>query len=90
MRDLVGEKQRNSSEEDYKNIRNFSIGKLMQLAPISINEMQNRQASKDWVKSDNIITLALYLGVCYFTVGTELRFISSQNTEEGNEVYKLS
>ncbi len=39
VRDLVGEKHRNvsSAEDDYKNIRNFSIGKLMQLAPITIN-----------------------------------------------------
>lgn len=46
--------------------------------------MQNKQEPKDWIKADSIVTIALHLGVCYFTVGTELRFISSQNTEDGN------
>mgnify|MGYP006872383831 CR=1 FL=1 len=42
----------------------------MQLTPITLSDMQSKLEAKDWVKSDNIITLSLYLGVCYFTVGT--------------------
>jgi hypothetical protein len=42
--------------------------------------MHTKLTAKDWVQHENIVTLALYLGVCYFTVGTELRFISSQNS----------
>ena len=45
---------------------------------------------EDWIRYDNILVKALYLGVSYFTVGTELRFISSQNCEEGSEEYKNS
>lgn len=72
VKQLLGQKQRNKSigEDQYKNVRSFSIGKLMQLTPITLSDMQSKLEAKDWVKSDNIITLSLYLGVCYFTVGT--------------------
>lgn len=52
----------------------------MQLAPITISEMQAKYQPLEWIKYENIINIALYLGVSFFTVGTELRFISSQQS----------
>lgn len=43
-------KHRIDNEEEYKNIRSFSIGKLMQLVPASIAEMQAKHPAQDWVK----------------------------------------
>lgn len=36
------------------------------------------------------MTKALYLGISYFTVGTEMRFIASKDNEERSEDYRNS
>ena len=60
----------------------------MQLAPVMIEEMSFKENAQELLRYENAITKALYLGISYFTVGTEMRFIASKENEENNEDYR--
>lgn len=42
----------------------------MQLTPIKISEIEDKPNIDNWLRYDNLLFKALYLGVSYFTVGT--------------------
>ena len=65
----------------FKHLRTFSIGKLMQLSPLMIKEFHFKENIFELLKYENIITKALYLGISFFTVGTEMRFIASKEND---------
>ena len=62
----------------------------MQLSPLMIKEFHFKESIFELLKYENIITKALYLGISFFTVGTEMRFIASKENDENSEDYRTS
>lgn len=63
---------------DTEVIENFTIGEVMQINTITIEQALKKLKIDDQVNHLNIIYKVLYLSICYFVMGTELRLISKQ------------
>jgi hypothetical protein len=63
-------------------IFNLNIGNVMHLLPMSLEELNLHIDNSHELSRDAMLEKLILLGVSYFCVGTELRFLSSTNTSK--------
>ena len=64
-------------------ILNLNIGNVMHLLPMSLDELNLHIDNSHELSRDAMFEKIILLGVAYFCVGTELRFLSNQKGVEG-------
>ena len=71
------------TENDW--IFNLNIGNVMHLLPMSLEELNLHIDNSHELSRDAMLEKIILLSVSYFCVGTELRFMSGNNTGKGSD-----
>ena len=60
--------------------REFTIGDVMQVSPITLSEMESRLNMKEEISTLGRLYKAMYVSICFFAMATENRLISDIKT----------
>lgn len=76
MKTILGVKD----QDDW--IFNLNIGNVMHLLPMSLEELNLHVDNSHELSRDAMLEKIILLSVSYFCVGTELRFLTAQQTKQ--------
>ena len=75
-------RRRNMTDKTVMCFKDFTIGEVMQISPITLSEIEQKLTMKEETSLMGKLYKAMYISICFFALATENRLIANEKYQD--------